>query len=182
MKNRATWLVVAAAVVGMPVLADDKPVSPPKAPDTKTKYVEVGRAEGKVARIDVQSSELTVYPNRVGRGYSAQQWTLAPECKVFTVAPPQRIDENGNSKKWTKEELRKIESRAPGTKGLYPAELKDVHGNQQVIVVISKPKDAVKKPSSASKGKSSPDKEFIYVTQIIIKADDSGPPAKPKKP
>lgn len=180
MKSKTTWLVVAVAVAGMPVLADDKPAAPPKSADTKTKYVDVGRAEGKVARIDVKSSELTVYPNRSGRGYSAQQWTLAPECKVFTVAPPQRIDENGNSKKWTREELRKIESRAPGTKGLYPAEIKDVHGDQQVIVVLGKLKDAVKKPSS--KDKSPPEKEFVYVTQIIIKADDSGPPAKPKKP
>ena len=57
--------------------------------------------------------------------------------------------------------------------------MSDLHSGQMVQVVLGKPKDAVKKP--AARDKTAPaEKEFVYVTQIVVTADEK-PPTKPKK-
>ena len=99
--------------------------------------------------------------------------------KVWHVKPPEKIDENGDPKKMTPAELDKIKSHSGPTKGLYAGELADLHAGQTVQVVLSKLKDATKKATSRDKNAPA-EKEFFYVTQIVV-AGDEKPPTQPEK-
>jgi hypothetical protein len=179
-----------ACIVGLlalagPVLADDKPSSlldPPANKDVK-KYVDVGQMQGKLEKVNTAASELVIaYPVTVSK-YSTRtekkELALADEAKVWFVNPPERIDENGDAKKLSREELDKIKSKSGPTKGLYAGEIADLHSGQQVKVVLSKPKDAVKKPAPKEKG-AAPEKDFVYVTMVVVTVDAKAP-AKPDK-
>jgi hypothetical protein len=79
----------------------------------------------------------------------------------------------------TPAELDKIKSHSGPTKGLYAGEMSDLHGGQQVTVVFSKLKDAIKKPAPKDKN-AAPEPDFKYVTQVIVTLDEK-PPTKPDK-
>jgi hypothetical protein len=166
--------LVALSLV-LPALADDKPASPVTPPASKDvkKYVEVNRLAGKLDNVTIAQSEAELeYRSGLGKYAKNEKMTLtfADEVKVWFVTPPEKVDEDGNGRKMTPAELDKIKSRSGPTRGWYAAELANLHAGQQVQVVLSKPKDAPKKPAPKEKG-AAPEKEFIYVTQIVVTMD-----------
>jgi hypothetical protein len=173
------FAVTSAALIGLflarPAAADDKPASPP-AKDAK-KYVDVGGLQGKVEKVNPTTSVLVISYRTVGRYARTehQELTLADEAKVWFVNPPEKFDDEGKSKKLTKEELDKLKSRSGPTKGLYAGELTDLRPGQQVKVNIGKLKEAMKRPAPKTKG-AAPEKEFQYVTAVFVMVD-----AKPEK-
>jgi hypothetical protein len=175
---RVVGLLVLAFAV--PVLADE-PSSPPPNKDAK-KYVEVGQMQGKLERVDTSKSEMVLaYAVPQGRSSKTErkELDLADDAKVWFVTAPERTDENGQPKKLTREELDKLKSKYGPTKGLYAGELADLHPGQQVKIVLGKPQDAVKKPAPKEKGVA-PEKEFVYVTMVLVTVD-AKVPAKPDK-
>ena len=181
--NFATrWAVTALFTLTLPVFADDKPSSPgtqpPAKPEAK-KYVEIGNMIGKLDKVTTASSEVTLEIRGVGRYARTEKkdLTLADDVKVWFKTPPEKIDENGNARKMTPAELDKAKSRSGVTRGLYAAEMANLHSGQQVQVILGKPKGAVKKPAPKDKN-AAPEPDFQYVTQIVVLADDK-PPTKP---
>jgi hypothetical protein len=171
-------------LVALPVFADDKPATPSTPPANKDakKYVTVSNLAGKLDKVNAASSEA-VLEYRAGIGKYAKNekmdLTFADEMKVWFVSPPQKVDGDGNSRKMTPAELDKIKSRSGPTKGLYAGEVAGLHSGQQVQIVLGKLKDGPKKPPSREKGATA-EKEFVYVTQIVVTSDDK-PPTKPNK-
>jgi hypothetical protein len=171
-----------ALSLALPALADDKPASPTTPPANKDvkKYVPVNSMVGKLDKVNAASSEA-VLEYRAGLGKYAKNekmdLTFADEIKVWFVTPPMKVDENGDSRKMTPAELDKIKSRSGPTKGLYAAEVANLHSGQQVQVFLGKLKDGPKKPPSKE---AVAEKEFVYVTQIVVTKDDK-PPTKPEK-
>jgi hypothetical protein len=180
MRSPICFVGLAAILLALPASADDKPASPVTPPANKEvkKYVEINRLPGKLDKVDIASSE-GVLEYRSGLGKYAKNekmdLTFADEVKVWFVTPPEKVDEDGNARKMTPAELDKIKSRSGPTKGWYAGEMANLHAGQQVQVVLSKPKDAPKKPAPKEKG-AAPEKEFIYVTQIVVTMD-----SKPEK-
>jgi hypothetical protein len=168
--------------VALPAVADDSPGgTPPPAKDAK-KYVDVGSLAGKLQKVNTTTSEMVVsYRAGLGRYVKNEkkELTLADTATVWFKAPPQRIDENGDPKKFTPAELDKMKSKSGPTKGLYAGELADLHPGQQVVIVLGKEKGAVKKPAAKDKGAAA-EKEYVYVTRVVVAVDDK-PPAKPDK-
>jgi hypothetical protein len=173
-----------ALALALPVLADDKPASPTTPPANKDakKYTLVSNMVGKLDKVNAASSEA-VLEYRAGIGKYAKNekmdLTFADEMKVWFVAPPMKIDENGDSRKMTPAELDKIKSRSGPTKGWYAGEVAGLHSGQQVQLVLGRLKDGPKKPPAKEKGAAA-EKEFLYVTQIVVTGDDK-PPTKPNK-
>jgi hypothetical protein len=164
----------------LPVAADDKPAPPSnKDKDTK-KYVEVGGLQGKLEKVNTTTQEMTISYRGIGKYAKTEnkELTLADEAKVWFVTPPEKYDEEGNAKKLTKDELDKIKSKYGPTKGLYAGELTDLRPGQQIKVSIGKPKDAAKRPAPKDKS-AAPEKEFVYVTTVVVMVDAK--PAKPDK-
>jgi len=166
--------------------ADDKPpapsTSPPANKDAK-KYNEVAQLPGKLVKLNPSSQEAVLeYHSGLGRYAKTQHMdlTFADDMKVWLTKPPEKIDENGNAKKMSPAELEKIKGHTRETKGLYQGEMADLHEGQMVKVVLGKPKDAPKKPAPREKG-AAPEKEFIYVTQIVITVDEQAPTKTDKK-
>ena len=161
--------------------ADDKPTTP-STKDVK-RYVDIAKLAGKLKDIKTGSSEA-VLEYRAGLGRYAKtekmDLTFADEVKVWFVTPPEKIDANGNSRKQTPAELDKIKSHSGPTKGLYAGEMSDLHGGQQVTVVLSRLKDTMKKPSSKEKG-AAQEPDFKYVTQVIVTLDEKAPTKADKK-
>jgi hypothetical protein len=168
------WAAAALFALSLPAFADDKTPTQPK-PDAK-KYVEIGNVAGKLNKVTTASSEITIEIPMRGRS-ERKDYTLADDVKVWFRTPPEKIDENGNSRKMTPAELDKAKSRSGPTKGLYAGELTNLRGGQQVQIVLGKPKDAVKKPAPKDKN-AAPEPDFQYVTQIVVLSDDK-PPTKP---
>ena len=167
---------LAALALAIPVLADDKPASPTTPPANKDvkKYVTVNSVAGKLVKVDSGSSEVELeYHSGFGRYAKTEKTkiTLADEIKVWFVTPPMKVDENGDSKKMTPAELDKIKSRSGPTKGLYAGDAANLHAGQEVRVVIGKLKDAPKKPASKDKDATA-EKDFLFITQIVVTADD----------
>jgi hypothetical protein len=168
----------------LPVRADDKRAGPTTPPATNTKdakkYVEDRKMVGKLEKVTLDSSEA-VLEYRYGLGKYAKNEKMdlnfADEVKVWFVTPPEKVDENGNSRKMTPAELDKIKSKSGPTKGLFTGEMANLHAGQQVQVILGKLKDGPKKPTSKDKT-AVPEKEFEYVTQIVILSDDKPPKKK----
>jgi hypothetical protein len=178
-------IVVTTLCVGRGLADDKPPTSPPPATKDVKKYVQVGNLAGKLKKVTLNTSEGELeYHSGVGRYAKTEKMdlTFADEVKVWFVGkPPQRIDENGDPKKYTPAELDKMKSHFGATKGWYAGELADIHSGQTVQVALSKPKDAMRKP--AVKDKNAPaEKEFVYVTQIVVTADEKPAQAEKKKP
>jgi hypothetical protein len=175
-----TGLALLASLLLGHALADDKPPGSP--PSAAKKYVQVGTMAGKLTKVTTESSEAVLEYRTVGRYAKTEKMdlTFADEVKVWFVKPPERIDENGDVKKLSSAEIDKIKSRSGPTKGLYAGEMADVHSGQTVQVVLSKPKDAVRKPVTRDKNAPA-EKEFVYVTQIVVTADEKPPAAAEKK-
>ena len=161
----------------LPAAAEDKPAPPPV-----KKYVDAGSLQGKLERVNTTTSEMVISYRGVGQNARTehQELTLADDVKVWFKTPPERVDESGNPKKLTPAELDKIKSKYGPTRGLYAGELSDLHNGQQVVVALGKPKDAVKKPAPKQKGVA-PEKEFIYVTAVVVTVDAKPPPKPDKK-
>jgi hypothetical protein len=164
--------------------ADDKPVSPTTPPATNAKdakkYVEDRKMVGKLDKVTLDSSEAVLeYVSGLGKYARNEKMDLnfADEVKVWFVTPPEKIDENGNSRKMTPAELDKIKSKSGPTKGLYAGAMANLHAGQRVQVILGKPKDDLKRPTSKDKA-AVLDKEFEYVTQIVILSDDKPPKKK----
>jgi hypothetical protein len=159
--------------------AEEPSTSPPDA----KKYVDAGSLAGKLAGINTTTSEA-VLEYRSGSGRYAKnerkELTLADEVKVWFRTPPQRLDDDGNLKKFTPAELDKLKSKYGPTKGLYAGELSDLRRGQMVTVALGKPKDAVKKPAPKEKG-AAPEKEFLYVTTVLVTVDEKPQPKPDKK-
>jgi hypothetical protein len=184
------WLSLIALLLALPAAADDKPAAEKPstttpankdAKDTK-KYVPAGTLVGKLEGFTPATSEGSLeYRAGLGRYAKMEKMdlTFADEVKVWHKNPPEKIDENGNPKKLTPAELDKLKSHDRLTKGLYAGEMSDVHAGQQVQVVLGRLKDAPKKPAPKDKS-AAPEKDFVYVTQIVILADEK-PPTKPDK-
>ena len=175
-----------ALTLGLPAAADDKPAgsSPPPANNSRDvkKYVVVAQLPGKLEKVTPASSEgVLEYRSGFGRYAKTEKMdlTFADEVKVWFVNPPEKVDEEGNTHKMTAAELDKIKSKSGPTRGLYAGEMANLHAGQQVEVILGRLKDAPKKPASKEKGAAA-EKEFIYVTQIVVRVDDK-PPTKPKK-
>jgi hypothetical protein len=168
-----------ALSLGLPVLADDKPVgstTPPTNNKDVKKYVEVSRMVGKLDKVTAASSEA-VLEYRAGLGKYAKNekmdLTFADEVKVWFIPPPTKMDENGKWQKLAPAELDKLKSRSGPTKGWYTAEVANLRAGQQVQLVLGKLKEGPKKPPAKGEPAS---KEFLYVTQIVVTTD-----AKPEK-
>jgi len=161
------------ALAALPALADDKSPSQPKA-DAKHKYVEFSRVVGKLDKVNAGTQELTL-EYMVGLGRYAkkekQELTLADEVKVWSVKPPDKVEEGGERKKMTPQELDKIKSRSGDTRGWYAVDAAYLRPGQTVQVTLGKPKEAGPKPKAG-------EKEFVYVTRVVITDE---PPAKPEK-
>jgi len=189
MTARLRWVGFLALALGLPALAEDKPSSvlaPPPAKsadqDLKHKYTTVGQMSGKLDKISPATSEMTI-EHTVGLGKYAKKekadLTLADGAKVFTVKPPEKVDDNGDRKKMSQAELDKIKVRSGDAKGMYAVDLAYLHPGQQIQVTIGKPKDSgPKKPASKDKAG---EKEFTYVTQIVITVDADAPKPDKKK-
>jgi hypothetical protein len=172
-----------ALSLAAPTMADDKPASPTTPPANKDvkKYVTVNTLTGKLDKVNSATSEgVLEYQSGLGRYAKTEKMdvTFADEVKVWFVTPPTKVDENGDSRKMTPAELDKAKSRSGPTKGLYAAAMANLHSGQQVQLVLGKLKDGPKKPAPKDKT-APPEKEFLYVTQIVVTADDK-PPVKNK--
>jgi hypothetical protein len=179
MNSPIRWAAAALFTLAIPALADDKPSTPsspaPAKPEAK-KYVEIGKMVGKLDKVTTASSEITLeIPGRYRS--DKKDLTLADDVKVWFRTPPEKIDENGNSRKMTPSELDKAKSRSGATKGLYAGDMTNLRSGQQVQLVLGKPKDAVKKPAPKDKN-AAPEPDFQYVTQIVVLSDEK-PPTKP---
>jgi hypothetical protein len=167
-----TLLVLTAATAA---IADDKPAAKKDDKPAAKKYADVSQMTGKLDKFEAGKSELTIeYQSGIGR-YARKErtdYTLADEVKVWFKTPPEKIDADGNTKKMTPAELDKIKSKSGPTKGLYAGETSGLHAGQQVQIVISRLKDAPKPKAG--------EKEFLYVTQVMVLADDH-PPGKTEK-
>jgi hypothetical protein len=166
------------------VRADDKPADPKAPPATNSKeakkYVEIRSLPGKLAKVTSDSSEAVLeYATGFGRYAKNEKMdlTFADEVKVWFKDPPEKVDEDGNSRKMTPAELDKIKSKSGPTKGLYAGEIANLHAGQQVQVILGKLKDGPKKPAPKDKT-AAPEKDFEYVTQIVILKDDKPPKKK----
>ncbi len=183
MRFAAGFIGLFALSVALPVSADDAPGSnttPPAPKDTK-KYVDVNKMIGKLDKVKAASSEAVLeYRSGLGKYGKTEKMdlTFADNVKVWFSTPPEKIDENGDSRKMTPAELDKIKSRSGPTRGLYAAEMANLHAGQQVQVVLSKLKETTK-PAPKDKN-AAPEKEFLYVTQIVVTYDPK-PPTKPDK-
>jgi hypothetical protein len=162
--------------------ADDKSATPPANKDAK-KYTVVDQRDGKLVKVNSTSQEAVVEV-RMGLGKYARtermELTFADDVKVWHTKPPEKIDENGNSKKLSPSDLEKIKGHTKETRGLYQGELADLHEGQVVRIVLGKPKDAPKKPATREKGAAA-EKEFVYVTQVVITAEEKAPTKSDKK-
>jgi hypothetical protein len=179
MRSGSCWAGLLGLLLALPVAADDKPASPSNK-DAK-KYVDVGSLQGKLEKVNPTTSEMTISYRGIGRYARTEnlELTLADGARVWFVTPPQKLDEEGNLKKLSKEELDKMKSKSGATKGLYAGELTDLRPGQQVKVAIGKLKEAMKRPAPKDKG-AVPEKEFQYVTAVYVIVDTK-PPAKPEK-
>jgi hypothetical protein len=178
----ATLVALSAAVFSPQSRADDK--SPAPANKDAKKYVQVGGPVfGKLEKLKPGESEAVLeYQAGIGKYAKKEKMdlTFADEVKVWFKTPPERLDENGNPKKLTPAELDKLKSHYGATKGLYAGEMSDLHSGQTVQVVFGKPRDAVKKPVVRDKNAPA-EKEFVYVTQIVVTADEKPPTKQEKK-
>jgi hypothetical protein len=168
--------------LGAAATADDTPATPPATKDVK-KYADAGTFAGKLAKVNTTTSEIWLeYRTGAGRNVKTEgkDFTLADEPKVWFRTPPQRLDDDGNPKKLTPAELKKMMSKSGPTRGWYAGELADLHPGQMVTLVLGKPKDAAKKPAPKEKGVA-PEKEFVYVTAVLVTADVSPPKPDTKK-
>jgi len=168
--------------LGSAVCGDEPSTSPPPANKDAKKYADAGSLNGKLTKVNTTTSEIIIeYRTGAGRYVKteAKELTLAEEPKVWFKAPPFRLDDDGNLKKWTPAELDKIKGKSSQTRGLYAGELSDLRSGQMVSVALGKPKDAVKKPAPKEKGVA-PDKEFVYVTTVIVTVDEKPKPDKKK--
>ena len=172
------WAGLLCLLLALTAAADDKPASPSNK-DAK-KYVDVGALQGKLEKVNPTTSEMTISIRGIGRNARTEnlELTLADAPKVWFVTPPQKLDEEGNPKKLSKEELDKLKSKYGPTKGLYAGELTDLRPGQQVKVAIGKLKEATRRPAPKEKGAAA-EKEFQYVTAVYVLVDT--PPAKPEK-
>jgi hypothetical protein len=186
---RRTGVAALALFVFSTARADDKPATtqppattaPPAAKEVK-KYVQVGNVTGKLNKVTINTSEAVLeYRSGVGRYAKNEKMdlTFADEVRVWFVKPPQRLDENGDPKKLSQAELDKMKGHTAATKKWYAGEPADLHAGQTVQVELSKLKDSTKKPTSREKGAST-EKEFMYVTQILVTGDEK-PPGQPDK-
>ena len=180
LRNAFHWIFggLIALTLGLPAAADDKPAgsSPPPANNSRDvkKYVVVAELPGKLNKLDPASSEGELeYRAGIGRYARTDRATItfADDVKVWLVKPPEKIDENGNAHKMTPAELDKIKSKHGPTKGLFAGEMANLHAGQQVQVVLGRLKGVTKKPVTKDKAAAG-EKDFIYVTQIVILSDD----------
>jgi len=167
---------------GPAAVADDAPrTTPPAGKDVK-KYVDAGSFAGKLTEVHTNTSEIRLeYRTGTGRNVRTEgkDFTLAEEPKVWFKTPPQRLDDDGNPRKYTRAELDKMQSKSGPTRGLYAGELSDLRSGQMVSIALGKPKDAVKKPAPKEKGVA-PEKEFVYVTAVFVTVDEKPKPDKKK--
>jgi hypothetical protein len=182
MRIAGYFVSLIALSLALPVRADDKPTSPPPPSTNKDvkKYTEVGKMNGKLDKVTTASSEgVLEYHSGLGRYAKTEKMdlTFADEVKVWFVTPPEKVDEDGNSRKMTPAELDKIKSKFGPTKGLYAGEMANLHAGQEVQIILGKLKDGPKKPPPKDKN-AAPEKEFEYVTQIVILKDDKPPKKK----
>jgi hypothetical protein len=181
MRFTAFFSGLVALIAVIPAAADDKPAGAAPNKEVK-KYIEIGKLQGKLDKVTPASSEGALeYRSGLGKYAKTEKMdlTFADEVKVWFVSPPEKVDEDGNTHKMTPAELDKIKSKSGPTKGLYAGEMANLHAGQQVDVILGKLKDGPKKPPSKEKGAAA-EKDFIYVTQIVVRVDDK-PPTKPKK-
>ncbi len=173
--TRVRWPALLALALALPALADDKP-----ADKDARKYDVVNRVIGKIGGVNPATSEMT-FEYQAGLGRYAKMrkddLTLANEVKVWYKNPPEKPDEDGKLKKLPPAELDKLKSKYGPTRGLYAGEVADLRPGQQVEVTIGRPKDAAKKPAPRDKSAAA-EKEFLYVTQVVILVDA---PPKPEK-
>lgn len=167
--------VMFGLVLTLRAAADDKP-APPANKNAK-KYVDVGSLQGKVEKVNPTTSDLEISYRGIGRNARTERMelTLADDVKVWFANPPEKYDDDGKSKKLSKEELDKIKSKYGPTKGLFAGELTDLRPNQMVKVTIGKPKESARRPAPKEKGAAA-EKEFQYVTAVVVLVD-----AKPEK-
>jgi hypothetical protein len=155
--------------------------SQPPNKDAK-KYVDAGTLNGKLTKVDTTTSEIIIeYRTGAGRYVKteAKELTLADEPKVWFKTPPLRLDDDGNLKKWKPAELDKIKGKSNQTRGLYAGELSDLRSGQMISVALGKPRDAVKKPAPKDKSAVA-EKEFVYVTTVVVMVDEKPKPEKKK--
>jgi hypothetical protein len=182
MRIGVRWAGLFVLAAAMPVLGDDRPSSPPANKDAKKYVATRPPLAGKLNKVNAATSEISLeYRAGLGKYAKTQRdtLTLADDVKVWFVTPPEKVDENGDRKKLTREDLDKLKSKSGPTKGLYAADVADLHDGQQVQVTLGRPKDTIKKPAPKGKGAAA-EKEFEYVFLVVVQIDAKLAPAKPE--